>query len=235
MIKLFRTTLFSLILTSCAAVQLEEGVSAAFSVVDLDCASCGAELVGIVNGVDGAKKAQFHKMAAEVSFRYDPLKIEPAQVFSEIEKAGFKVVEGTGKGTYQPYPDYPEGADVCIIDRGGTEIELDSQLKPGKITVIDFYAPWCGPCRVLGKSLVKILASNPQIALVKINVVDWGSPIAKQHLENVPMLPYVRIYDPEGALIDDISGLDLKRLEKALGLKSSDTSSGLPNSEAESE
>ncbi|KAG0860797.1 hypothetical protein G6F17_000665 [Rhizopus arrhizus] len=38
--------------------------------------------------------------------------------------------------------------------------------------IVDFYADWCGPCRVLTPLLSKTVAANPQVTLVKLNVDD---------------------------------------------------------------
>ena len=50
--------------------------------------------------------------------------------------------------------------------------------------------------------------------------MDWDRPVVKQHMDGVARLPYVVIYGPDGRVIDKISGLDVPRLKRALGLAS---------------
>ena len=62
----------------------------------------------------------------------------------------------------------------------------------------------------------KVLASQRDVALRKIDVVDWDSPVAGQHLRGVSELPYVEVYGPDGKAVARISGLDLERLDRAI-------------------
>ena len=43
-------------------------------------------------------------------------------------------------------------------------------LKNGKTVILDFYADWCGPCRMLAPVLEKIDAERDDIAVAKVNV-----------------------------------------------------------------
>ena len=43
-------------------------------------------------------------------------------------------------------------------------------LKNGRTVILDFYADWCGPCRMLAPVLEKIDAERDDIAVAKVNV-----------------------------------------------------------------
>src|SRR5579859_1825389 len=99
------------------------------------------------------------------------------------------------------------GGSASKIDfvKGDREISLEAHIVPGKITIVDFYADWCGPCRMLGPQLEDMAAKNPRIALVKINIIDWSSPVAKQF--NITGIPRVQVYDPSDRLVGTSVGV----------------------------
>ena len=64
-------------------------------------------------------------------------------------------------------------------------------------TVFDFWAPWCEACKEVDRQL-RDFASRSQMAIRRINIVDFDSPIARQELEGVTVLPHIRLVDPTG-------------------------------------
>ena len=81
---------------------------------------------------------------------------------------------------------------VRIISNQGQQVDLASLLPDGKVTIVDFFAPWCGPCKQISPDLEKMAKDDPAIALVKIDIVQWKTPVAIQFGLN--SLPNIRVF-----------------------------------------
>jgi len=88
--------------------------------------------------------------------------------------------------------------DIRVISKG-EPVNLRDELVPGKYTLFDYYADWCPPCRELAPALEEMVRRNPNVALRKIDIVDWKHPVAAQ--QGVDGLPFFRLYAPDGRLI----------------------------------
>lgn len=197
-----------------------DGKTVTLSLQDIDCQSCGQAVAKMLRREDGVRSTSFDLVSAEITVELaDKQGRTPPRVDDLIERvrrAGYRAVAGGGQGRYLPSEDFPEGLDVEWLSRAGEEADVESGLVDGKVTVVDYYAIWCGPCREIDKEMKRILAEAPDVALRKINVVDWSSPVAREHLGNVGGLPYVEVYSTTGKRVAAIEGLDLERLRKAI-------------------
>ena len=72
--------------------------------------------------------------------------------------------------------------DVNEVDFNDQVIEASTN----KLVVVDFWAPWCGPCKQLTPILEKIIGGSDKVTLVKINI-DENQEIASQlRIQSIP-------------------------------------------------
>jgi thiol-disulfide isomerase/thioredoxin len=109
-----------------------------------------------------------------------------------------------------------QGLDVEDLAEDGQPFELSRALVAGKITVFDFHATWCAPCRQVDAHMLHVLRDEPRIALRKIEIEEWGDPLVRSLLVGVPELPYLIVYAADGHRVARITGLDLAALDRAI-------------------
>jgi thioredoxin len=88
----------------------------------------------------------------------------------------------------------------------GAQVDINQHLALGSVTVVEFYADWCGPCKMLTPSLEQMAQTDPQVALRKIDIVRWGTPVSQQF--NLHSIPQVNVYNRAGGLVGTVSGAD---------------------------
>jgi len=102
--------------------------------------------------------------------------------------------------THPPKPPArPQPRKVSVRDKNGNPISHGSLVTRGKITVVDFYATWCGPCRRISPILEGIARNDPDVVLRKVDIENWNSRIATQY--NVSSVPNLRVFDRKGRLV----------------------------------
>lgn len=81
--------------------------------------------------------------------------------------------------------------------------DLAEVLAKSEITVLDFYAAWCGPCKVYGPIVDKFAADNPEIGVAKINVDTNSELSVKYGVRSIPTTVLLQ----KGQLITKVPGV----------------------------
>ena len=100
---------------------------------------------------------------------------------------------------------------VTVISHGAP-VDITNHLALGNVTIVDFYADWCGPCKWLSPHLEQMARSDPEIALRKIDIVNWKTAVARQY--HVGSIPQVNIYNRTGRLIGTVVGTDVGDIKR---------------------
>lgn len=64
--------------------------------------------------------------------------------------------------------------------------------KHDGLCVIDFYADWCGPCRMMAPVMEEIEREYPDVAFYKVNVDNDRELAVKFRVESIPMIALVK-------------------------------------------
>jgi len=188
-----------------------------YSVQGIDCASCAEDIKGKLKKVKGIQKVDFDKHAVELTVRMAD-GVSDQAVLDAIARSeeGIKGIVGGGQGAYLPVPEFPPGTDVQLLTRDGSAVgPLPKLAVPGKYTVFDVFADWCGPCREVDERLRQVVTERPDVAIRKLNVRDFDTPLALELGSAFETLPYVVVLTPKGKRIE-VVGNDFEALDKAL-------------------
>lgn len=108
----------------------------------------------------------------------------------------------------------PSGADVEVVVGDGSDVpRLEDLAVPGKVTLVDLGAEWCGPCKDVERHVNALLGRGHRFAVRRLDVRDWDSPLARHYLAREPALPWVVVFDRQGRRVGAISGADLAGID----------------------
>lgn len=77
---------------------------------------------------------------------------------------------------------------IEISEENFEEEVLKSELP----VLVDFWAPWCGPCRMMGSIVDEISEENLELKVCKVNVDEASELAIKYDVESIPTLIYFK-------------------------------------------
>ena len=95
---------------------------------------------------------------------------------------------------------------------------FDSQINKGATPVlVDFWAPWCGPCRIIAPVLDKIADATAGKAVVaKVNVDEAPGVASRFRVSSIPTLLFFKNGEVQGQVVGLQSEADLMARLNAL-------------------
>lgn len=94
-----------------------------------------------------------------------------------------------------------------------TKENFDKEVMQAEGTVlIDFWAAWCGPCRMIAPAVEKIAEERPDVKVCKVNIDDEQELAIKYGVMSIPTLMIVK----NGEIVNTAVGLRPKEEIEAL-------------------
>lgn len=116
-------------------------------------------------------------------------------------------------GLSTPKPAAATAATDLIKD--GSEITfLEDVITPSDATpvIVDFWAPWCGPCKTLGPALeAAVTAAKGAVKMVKINVDENQALAGQLRIQSIPTVYAFHKGQPVDGFQGNISASEIKR------------------------
>jgi len=109
-----------------------------------------------------------------------------------------------------------------------TGANLDESIQNNDILLIDFWASWCGPCRMFGPIFEKVSEKHPDIAFAKCNTEEAPDVASQFGVSSIPTLAIFRnqtlIFAQPGALpevaledlINKTQALDMEKVKREI-------------------
>ncbi len=75
-----------------------------------------------------------------------------------------------------------------MVEQIKTTEQFDTLLKDNSSVVVDFFATWCGPCKMVGPVVEKVSEGMPNVKFVKVDVDELGDLAMRYGIMSIPAI-----------------------------------------------
>ena len=87
-----------------------------------------------------------------------------------------------------------------------TQDTFQAAVEGDKPVIIDFWAPWCGPCQQFGPTFEAVAAKHPDLSFAKVNTEEEQDLAAAMRIRSIPTIMVFRekvlLFQHSGALTE---------------------------------
>ena len=122
--------------------------------------------------------------------------------------ASFETLAKTGEG--QPFVDFTVVQEPAAPE--ASTVKFSDYVGNGKFVLVDFWASWCGPCRMIAPIVEALAEETEGVTFAKVNVDEEGEVAMGLGIQAIPTLYLFR----DGKAVDKAVGVQSKEALKAM-------------------
>ena len=92
-----------------------------------------------------------------------------------------------------------------------TDATFESIIGDGRPTIVDFWAAWCGPCRMIAPVLEEIASERADVRVAKLNVDQNPRTSARFGVQGIPLLVFFKDGVERGRVVGAVPKAQLDR------------------------
>ncbi|EDX01136.1 thioredoxin-T [Drosophila yakuba] len=102
---------------------------------------------------------------------------------------------------------------MVYLVRNKADLDKQLTLAEGKLVVIDFYANWCGPCKIIAPKLEELAEQySDRTVVLKVNVDENEDIAIEYNVTSMPTFVFIRA----GDVLDVFVGCNAEKLSKSM-------------------
>ena len=90
-----------------------------------------------------------------------------------------------------------------------SKAEFDGAIKSSKLSVVDFFATWCGPCKTIAPKIVAFSDEFPDVTFYKVDVDDHPEISAEANVTAMPTFVFYK----DGKAVGTVVGANSPGIE----------------------
>ena len=106
-----------------------------------------------------------------------------------INKKGMQYTQGSNQENIKKESEEENSMNVIKVTNDTFEKEVLNSNIP---VLVDFYADWCGPCKMLSPTVDEVANENDDIKVVKVNVDEAQDIAIKYQVMSIPTLVVIK-------------------------------------------
>ena len=99
-----------------------------------------------------------------------------------------------------------------MVEQISSAAEFDAVLSANKSVFVDFFATWCGPCKMVGPVVEKISETETDVKFVKVDVDEVGELAQRYGIMSIPALMVFKDGEKAGEIVGFAPETQLKAL-----------------------